>query len=62
VSSPSCISQQLKLILWNNSRTENRSHCLVRVTNVERDFLLVNNIWWVDFIIWSGVEDRNLLF
>jgi len=41
---------------------ENRSHCLVRVTDVERNFLLVNDIWWVDFIIWSGVEDRNLLF
>jgi len=62
VNSLGCISQQLKLVLWNNSRTENRSHCLVRVTDVERDFLLVNDIWWVDFIIWSGVEDRNLLF
>jgi hypothetical protein len=62
VNSLSRISQQLKFDLWNSSRTENRSHCLVRVTDVERNFLLVNDIWWVDFIIWSGVEDRNLLF
>jgi hypothetical protein len=62
VNSLGFISQQLKFNLWNNSRTENRSHCLIRVTNVGRDFFLVNDIWWVDFIIWSGVEDRNLLF